>query len=217
MRIRQDKWAPIALAAVFLIVALAGQAVGDKVISSPVDDTAAVVGRASLSYLTGIRRYAGAILWNRIDPLLHGYYHDVPLDDQRYMLSSIAAIEWLDPAFDQPYYVGAWILARNGKVEEGLTMARAGTENVPDSGTLNMSYAQMLLVLKKDNKGAVEYAKLAIQPEMRWTDDLEKLNGYAAINNIFIISGETELSRQLQPEIDRLDALVGDQPLEHEE
>jgi hypothetical protein len=214
---RQEKWAQIALAAAFLIVALAGQAVGDRIISTPADDTTAVVGRASLSYLTGVRRYAGALLWNRIDPLLHGYYHDVPLDDQRYMLSSIAAVEWLDPTFDQPYYVGAWILARNGKVEEGLTMARVGTENVPDSGTLHMSYAQMLLVLKKDNKGAVDYAKLAIQPGMRWTDDLEKLNGYAAINNIFVIADETELSRQLQPEIDRLDALVGDQPLEHEE
>lgn len=214
---RKEKWVLIALTVAFMTVALTGQAAGETILSTPKDDTAVAVGRASLSYLTGIRRYTGAILWNRIDPLLHGYYHDLPLKDQRYMVSSIAAVEWLDPTFDQPYYVGAWILARNGKVDEGLTMARNGTENIPDSGTLHMSYAQMLLVFKKDNKGAVAQARLAVQPEMRWTDDLEKLNGYAEIDRIFMVSNETELSRLLQPEINRLEALVGDQPLEHEE
>ncbi len=149
--------------------------------------------------------------------MLHTYYHDIPLDQQRYMLSTIAAVEWLDPTFDQPYYVGAWILARNGKLDEGLTMARSGVTQIPDSGTLHMSYSQMLYTLAKDTPGAVAQARLAIQPGMRWTDDVEKLNGYAALAKILEAGGATDALPQVQAEIDRLDALVGDQPLEHEE
>ncbi len=209
MSLRRETWLPLTLAAAFLALALSGQAVGDRIISAPSDATTAAVGRASLSYLTGIRRYAGAILWNRIDPLLHGYYDDVPLDQQRYMLSSIAAVEWLDPSFDQPYYVGSWILSRNGKVAEGMAMARRGTERVPQSGTLHMSYAQMLLVLDNDLPGAIAQVKLAIEPSMHWTDDIEKINGYAAMEQMLRQAGETTLAEQVAAEIDRLDAIIG--------
>ena len=216
MGTRRDTWLPIALAAAFLVVALVGQAFGDTMMSMPESSTTAVVGRASSSYLTGVRRYAAAILWNRIDPLLHGYYRTTPLDQQRYMLSTIATVEWLDPDFAQPYYVGAWILVRNDKADEGLSMAERGTEQIPESGTLHMSYAQMLLVLNEDTKGALRQAKLAVEPDMRWTDDIEKLNGYAAISKMFEQMGEPALAKQIQPEIDRLYGLVGDQPLEDE-
>jgi len=197
------------LAAGFLVLALAGQAVGDRIVSGPSNATTAAVGRASASYLTGIRRYTAAILWNRIDPLLHGYYENVPIEQQRYMMSTIAAVEWLDPTFDQPYYVGAWILAKNSKVAEGLAMAKAGTENIPDSGTLHMSYAQMLLLFKKDAAGAVAQGELAIEPRMKWIDNVDQINGYASIEHIFLQAGETTLAAKTAAEIDRLDALIG--------
>lgn len=209
MSVRRETAVPLALAAAFLVLALAGQAVGDRLIAVPSNTTTAAVGRASLSYLTGVRRYAGSILWNRIDSLLHGYYEGVPLDQQRYMLSTIAAVEWLDPSFGQPYYVGSWILARNGRVSDGLAMARQGTEHVPQSGTLHMSYAQMLFVFTHDLAGAVEQSKLALQPEMVWADDVEKLNGYAVMEQILRQAGETALADTVAAEIDRLDASIG--------
>ncbi len=209
MNARRETLLPLAVAAAFLLLALGGQAVGDRFVSAPADSPTAAVGRASASYLTGIRRYVGAVLWVRIDPVLHGYYRDVPLENQTYMLSTIAAVEWLDPTFDQPYFVGSWILTRNDKVTEGLDMARRGTERVPDSGTLHMSYAQMLLVLNNDVPGAIAEAKLAIEPGMRWTDDIEKINGYAAIEQMFRQAGETALAAQVALEIDRLDAAMG--------
>jgi len=207
--VRRETAAPLALVAAFLVLALMGQAAGDRIIAVPSNATTEAVGRASLSYLTGIRRYAGAILWNRIDPLLHGYYENVPLDEQRYMLSTIAAVEWLDPSFDQPYYVGSWILSRNGKVSAGLDMARRGTEQIPQSGTLHMSYAQMLFVLNHDLAGAVEQSKLALEPSMMWTDDVEKINGYAVIEQMLRQAGETVLADTVAAEIDRLDASIG--------
>ncbi|MCE5191022.1 MAG: hypothetical protein LLG08_04585 [Actinomycetia bacterium] len=209
MSVRRETWLPLAVAATFLVLALGGQALGDRIMSAPSDTTAAAVGRASLSYLTGLRRYTGAVLWNRIDPVLHGYYEGVPLEQQRYMLSTIAAVEWLDPSFDQPYYVGSWILARNGKMAEGLTMARVGAERIPDSGTLHMSYAQMLFVLSKDTTGALTQARLAVQPGMRWTDDMEKINGLAALEQLLRQAGDTALANTVAAEIDRLDASIG--------
>ncbi|TDB38923.1 MAG: hypothetical protein D9V44_04415 [Actinobacteria bacterium] len=209
MSIRRETWLPLAIAAAFLTLALGGQAVGDRIVAAPSNATTAAVGRASLSYLTGIRRYAGAVLWNRVEPLLHGYYDGVPLYEQRYMLSTIAAVEWLDPTFDQPYYVGSWILSRNGKVSEGLDMARRGTERIPQSGTLHMSYAQMLFVLKRDVKGAVEQSMLAVEPSMSWADDVEKINGYAAIEQLLRQAGETARADAVAVEIDRLDEIVG--------
>lgn len=216
MSVRRETRMSLAIIAVCLALVLGGQAVGDRVLSAPSDATGAAVGRAGLSYLTGIRRYAGAILWNRIDPLLHTYYEGVPLDQQRYMLSTIAAVEWLDPTFDQPYYVGAWILARNDRLDDGLAMAREGIARIPDSGTLHLSYAQMLYTMADDTPGAVAQALLAIGPDMRWTDDVEKLNGYAALAKILEAGGATDVLPKVQAEIDRLDALVGDQPLEDE-
>lgn len=204
----RDRWLPVVIIAVCLALALGGQAVGDSVSAPSGDSTTEIVGRTSLSYLTGIRRYTAAILWNRIDPLLHGYYDDVPLDQQKYMLSTISAVEWLDPDFDQPYYVGSWILVRNGKVDEGMEMIRRGAERIPDSGALHMAHAQMLDIITGNLPAALAEARVALQPEMRWTDDVERINGYAAIAQLFRKAGEYQLAEQVAAEIDRLDAQI---------
>lgn len=200
---------PLLLAAGFLIVVLAGQYAGDSVLGAQSSTaTADAVGRASTSYLTGLRTYAAAVLWNRIDPLLHGYYGGVPLEDQRYMLSTIALVEWLSPTFAPAYFVGPWILIRNGKVEEGLAMAKRGVETVPDSGMCRQSYAQLLLMESKDVSGAVEQGKAALGRTMQWTDVTEQVNAYASIEQIFRQAGETALADEVASKIDLIDATI---------
>lgn len=200
---------PLVLAGVFLLVALSGQYVSDSSLDSGSSAaTVQAVGRASNSYLTGIRTYAAAVLWNRIDPLMHGYYEDAKLEDQRYMLSSIALIEWLDPAFAPAYYVGPWILVRNDKVDEGMAMAKRGVEQIPESGMCRTSYAQLLLTQRDDIAAAVEQGKAALDETVVWTDGTEQMNAYAAIAQIFRQAGETQLVAYVAAEIDRIDATV---------
>jgi len=198
---------PLLLAAGFLVLALAGQYAGDTVLGVR-SSTATVeaVGSASTSYLTGIRTYAASALWNRIDPLLHSYYASAPLAEQRYMLSTIAMVEWLSPEFAPAYYVGPWILIRNGKIEEGMAMAKRGVEEAPDSGMCRTSYAQLLLIQSKDASGAIEQAKAALEPSILWSDATEQLNAYATISQIFIETGQSDLAEQVMLEIDRIDA-----------
>lgn len=197
------------LATSFLLVVLAGQYAGDSIMGAQSSTaTVAAVGRASTSYLTGIRTYAAAVLWNRIEPLLHGYYDGVPLTEQRYMLSTIALVEWLSPTFAPAYYIGPWILIGNGKVAEGMAMAKAGVENAPDSGMCRQSYAQLLVLKSNDLKGAVVQAKAALGPTIQWADATEQVNAYASLEQIFRQAGETAQADFVKAEIDRIDATI---------
>jgi len=206
--VRSEKLS-LLLALAFLVAALSGQYVSDNSLdSSSSTATVQAVGRASNSYLTGIRTYAAAVLWNRIGPLMHGYYEGVPLADQHYMLSNIALIEWLSPTFAPAYYVGPWILVRNDKVDDGMAMAKRGVERIPDSGMCRASYAQLLLIEQDDITGAVEQGKAALDPTMVWTDAVEQMNAYASIAQIFRQAGESELADYVAAEIDRIDATV---------
>ncbi|KAF0209136.1 MAG: hypothetical protein FD171_777 [Actinobacteria bacterium] len=197
------------LATSFLLVVLAGQYAGDSIMGAQSSTaTVAAVGRASTSYLTGIRTYAAAVLWNRIEPLLHGYYDGVPLTEQRYMLSTIALVEWLSPSFAPAYYVGPWILIRNDKVAEGMAMAKAGVEQAPDSGMCRQSYAQLLVLESKDLRGAVVQATAALGPGIVWADATEQVNAYASLEQIFRQAGETAQADFVKSEIDRIDASI---------
>ncbi|HET6498719.1 MAG TPA: hypothetical protein VFH17_06695, partial [Coriobacteriia bacterium] len=69
-RIMRSRALALLLAGVFLALALAGQAVaGTLVPASEKGGAGAAIERAGFSYLTGIRTYAAAVLWNRLDAL----------------------------------------------------------------------------------------------------------------------------------------------------
>jgi hypothetical protein len=123
----RDRVRLVGALALFLALALGGQALADSLVPDASGEaTGQAVGQAASSYLTGIRRYTAAALWNRLDPLLHGYYSGASLGDQRYMLSTIVVVQALDPNSVLSYDVGPWILVQNDRVEEGLAMARRG-------------------------------------------------------------------------------------------
>ena len=170
------------------------------------------MGRAASSYLTGIKRYAAAALWNRLDPLLHGYYHDVSLKDQRYALSTIAAVQALDPQAAQSYPIGAWILIQNDRVEDGMAMMRRGVDANPRSGVVVASYSQYLSIYGDDDDlaEAVRFGELALDPSMEWADHTEQINSYAAIVHVFIEGGREDLLEFAEAEIEYLESVPDD-------
>ncbi len=203
----------VAAIALCLVLALGGQAMADALVPEASGQaTNAAVGRAASSYLTGIKRYAAAALWNRLDPLMHGYYLGVPLGEMRYMLSTIAMVEALDPGFTQSYYVGAWILIQNDRPDEGLAMAQRGVREVPTSGLLLANLAQIEYLTSGDPGAAFETARAALEPDVEWTSASEQYDGYIVFRDIFKVAGRADLVSAMESELARLDAQIEADP-----
>lgn len=184
----------VMLVAACLVTALAGQAGADALAANASGvETNRAIGRAASSYLTGLTTFAAAALWNRVDPVMHNYYENVPLDQQLYVLSTITAVQALDPHAVQSYYIGSWILARNDRVEDGLAMARHGVEANPESGILWTGYAQMLLLYADNPDEAVRAGEASLDPRMQWTDPVEQVNAYATLTGVFRTGGRPDL------------------------
>ena len=201
----------IALIVVLLAMALGGQAITDSLaVGSSGADTTEAVGRAASSYLSGLKRFAAAVLWNRIDPVFHNYYEGTPLVEQRYMLSTIAMVQELDPELTDSYYVGSWILVGNGLVDEGLAMAEHGVEVNPTAGIVLVNYAQLLEVYDGDPVLMVETAERALGSDIEWKDHTEQANAYTALGALFRAAGRDDLDAFVQSEIDYLESLPDD-------
>ena len=197
--------------ALCLVLALGGQAMADSLVPGASGvDTGRAVGRAASSYLSGIRTYAAAVLWNRVHPLLHGYYEDVPLKDQRYMLSTIALVQALDPSLVHSYYVGSWILAENGRTAEGLAMTERALEHNPDSGLSRVSRAQLTWLYGKDSTQALIAAESVLDERLVWNSPVEQHDAYAAVLVIFKSAGREDLMTRTRDALERLDEEFGD-------
>lgn len=203
----------VALIVGLLVLALAGQAGADAIVSGASGtSTNRAVGRAASSYLTGLKVVAAAALWNRADPIMHRYYKHVPLQQQGFIMTSIALVQTLDPHLVQSYYTGSWILIQNGAIEEGIAMAERGVEANPDAGILWINLAQLRQLYGDDSEGAVEAGQvvLARAQDMQWTDLVEKHNAYPILGAIFRQAGRDDLNDVVQAELAVLDAEAGD-------
>ncbi len=197
--------------ALMLVVVLGGQALADTLAAeTSFTATGDAMGRAGFAYLTGVRIFASAILWNRIDPIYHEYYGDLPLAEHTYMLPTIKIITVLTPDFEEAYNVGAWVVARRGLVDEALELARQGVENNPKSGLLATNYAQILFLFADDPEAALAQAEIAFSDDMEWRDLFEQHDSYAVLRTLFKTCGEPERSEAVMVEIERLDAELGD-------
>ncbi|MDZ4063912.1 MAG: hypothetical protein U1E22_04510, partial [Coriobacteriia bacterium] len=121
----RSKWSISLVAFALVAILLVGQAGTD--ISMPTRTPAGrELGRAGFAYLSGLRVFAAYVLWNRIEPVFHGYYEGVALDQQTYALPTVNLVLALDPQFEDGYYTVAWILAQRGDVSGGLELAKRG-------------------------------------------------------------------------------------------
>lgn len=196
---------------VMLALALVGQAVTDASTPLATTGTGQAIGRAGFAYLTGFRVFAASVLWNRLEDVLHGYYHDVPLDDQTFIMPSIRMITALDPQLVDAYYVVGFVLASRGETETAFQVAREGVSNNPDSGLLRMSYAQILFLFgdESDMAEAIRQADYAMDHGV-WRDAIEQHDSYGILSFIYKRAGDRGRFDTLQREIERLDAEIGD-------
>jgi tetratricopeptide (TPR) repeat protein len=207
----------IGIAVVCLALVLGGQAAADSLVPDASGaETNEAVGRAASSYLTGIKTYAAAALWNRIDPVMHGYYAGIPIGEQRYMLSTISLVIALDPHQEQAYSVGSWILADNGRVEDAMSMAEKGVEANPNAGLLLSNLAQMEYLYGEGLDAAVTIAERALADDVEWIDGIQQHQWYPLLGDIFRQAGRDDLDALVQERLERLDGELGDE-LSHED
>ncbi len=208
-----------ALAAGMLALVLLAQAASGALASAHAVETSTrrAVERAGFAYLTGIRTYAAAVLWNRLDPIFHDYYESMmPHEEHIYMMPTIRAAVALDPQLLEPYYVASWILARRGEVDEGVELARLGVENNPDSGFMRANYAQLLMLFRDDIEEAAYQARIGLAEDTVWENLVVQYESYAIFRAVFAAAGDeasAEFVRgemlKIDEEIDRLGITIG--------
>jgi len=206
------RWILVVVALV--VVLFAGQALAAS--SAPaggIASTGRVMGQTGFAYLGGLRTFAAAVLWNRLEPLFHGYYQGREVSQLKEFLPTMRLVQALDPQFEQAYYNAAWIVARRGRVDDALEIAREGVANNPNSGLLRANLVQILLVQDKQ-KNLPEAYKLAvagIKPGVYWANGDDQYEGYGIFRTVFKLKNETATVDAINAALKKLNA-AGAQP-----
>lgn len=192
----------VRIAALVLLLAILLAAQSAAAVLAPTGEsvqTGRVIGRASFAFVSGIRTFAAAVLWNRLDPQFDLYYAGKSLADQTQMLPAISLVQTLDPQFVQAYYVASWIVARHGDTGEGMRICREGIENNPRSGLLRSNYIENMLLVDNARaasgmprlyvSAAVAQADAALRSDTVWSDDAEKVEGYMVMSAAYRLAG----------------------------
>ena len=210
----------VAIVVLALLAVLGGQTLADRAAPEAPNGalTGQAMGRAGFAYLTGLRQFAAAFLWNRLEPQMHEYYGRAGLGKMGFMLPSIKAIVTLDPQFVEAYYVAPEILIDSGlqagvtpaeaatRLQAGLDLAKEGAQNNPKSGIALSSYAELLYTRGKDLQAALPYALAALQPDVVWRTDEEQLDQYAVLRAIFTKDGDWVRVHEVQAVMDAIAA-----------
>ncbi len=200
--------ATVAIVVLALLAVLGGQALADVVAPSVPNGalTGQALGRAGFAYLTGLRQFGAAFLWNRLESQMHDYYGGVGLGRMTFMLPSIKAIVTLDPQFVEAYYVAPEILIESGRLQAGLDLAKEGADNNPKSGIALTSYSELLLTRAKDATAAFPYAERAMASGIVWRTDEEEWDAMAVLRAVFTKNGQPGMAAEAQAIMDAIDA-----------
>jgi tetratricopeptide (TPR) repeat protein len=161
------------------------------------------------AYLTGLRRFVAAVLWIRIDPLMHEYYAGQALDKMLFMVPSLSAVIWLDPRLEAASYVLPWILVKNGRVHDALAVADRGVAENPHSGILLAGYAQILELYGDQIDKAADEAELALDPATTWPSDADQWSSLRVAEAILYKAGRVDAAKRAGVLLDRLAAAHG--------
>lgn len=202
----------VVIAVVLVVVLLLSQ--GLATVTAPPDrlaSTGRVLGQTGFAFLGGLRTFAAAVLWNRIEPVFHEYYSGVSLNEQKYMIPTLRLVVALDPQFTQAYYISSYIVF-DASHEEGLSLAKLGIANNPDAGVLHANLAQLLFIDDKVAHRAeiMEQVALGSAPSAQWSDDAQRYEGFATMSQALTGIGETQAARALQARMSQVKARVGD-------
>ena len=198
----------VAIVALALVAVIGGQALADRAAPDVPNGalTGRALGRAGFAYLTGLRQFGAALLWNRLEPQMHEYYGGVGLGRMTFMLPNIKAIVTLDPQFVEAYYVAPEILIESGHLQTGLDLAKEGVVNNPKSGELLTSYAELLYTRSKDATAALTYAERATASDTVWRSDEEKWDGYAIARDVLKANSLPQKAAEAQAVMDAISA-----------
>jgi len=190
-----------------LAIILGAQALA--VFSAPGGSTAstgAVLGQTGFEYLGGLRKFAAATLWNRLEPQFHEYGGGETIDKRLEFLPTMRLVQILDPQFEQAYYVSAFMLARIGRMPQALEVARDGIKNNPTSGLMRANYVQILLIGDpvKNLPEAYAEAKSGIAPGIAWANDDDKFEGYGIFQAVFRLAGDKANAEKMTVEQQKL-------------
>jgi tetratricopeptide (TPR) repeat protein len=200
----------VLLASVLLAgVLLAGQAGADAAAPVGRSGTGRTLGRTGDAYLSGLRIFAALVIWNKLEPQFHGFYSDLALKDQAFLMPNLRLVLLLDPQFVQAYYDVPWVLADNGKVDEALSVSREAIANNPRSGLLRMSYAQIIFLFRKDYAAAAAQADLALGASMQWKDELEYWENVSIARDVYARAGLKDKSDRMVAILTALEAKYG--------
>jgi hypothetical protein len=216
---RDRRILPVIAIVLALALVLVGQSAADA--TAPDVPNAALtgqaMGRAGFAYLTGLRQFAAALLWNRLEPQMHQYYTE-GLGNLSFMLPSIKAIVTLDPQFVDAYYVAPEIIIEGGqktgvsaadeasRLRTAMALAKEGVQNNPKSGLMLTAYAQLLWTRDKAPKAALPYAIASLAKDVVWRTDEEQWDQFALMRDLFKQVGDTAHEAQVKAVMAAIDA-----------
>lgn len=188
------------VAAVLLTVVVGAQAVAFSAAPRGGTSPGELLGKTGFAYLGGLRTFAAAVIWNRIDPQGHEYFEGVTLTDQTFLVPKMRMVTLLDPTFTDAYYVTSWIVYKRIGPEDGVAVAREGLVANPDSGLMRANLVQLLFLQDKaGNRSEIfRYAKLIAAGDSLWKDDEERFEGYATAMHALEDSGEHALAHEIE-------------------
>jgi hypothetical protein len=183
---------------VVLTAALAVGIVGAQALatsSAPLGEsvsTGTTLGRTGFEYLGGLRKFAAAALWNRLEPQFHEYSNGKSIDQRLDFLPTMRLVQILDPQFEQAFYVSAFMLARIDRMPQAVDIAREGLANNPNSGLMRANYAQLLLMQDKVKNlpEALKQAEAGTGPGISWANEDDRFEGYGIFRTIFGLAGD---------------------------
>jgi hypothetical protein len=190
----------VLVAAALLLAVFAAQALG--AVSAPSGatvSTQSMLGQTGFEYLGGVRKFAAAVLWNRLEPQFHEYGVGA-VDHRLEFLPTMHLVQALDPQFQQAYYVSTFMLARNGRMPQALALAREGIANNPKAGLMRASYVQLLLMEDKVKNlpEAIKQARVGIEPDTTWASPDDRFEGYGIFRTVFTLAGDKATAQKLQ-------------------
>ncbi len=195
------------VAVVLIVVLLVGALVGVQAVAqiaapaaASTTDTAALLGNTSFAYLGGLRIFAAAVLWNRLEPQFDEYYRTKRLQDLTFLLPSLYLVQMLNPNYVQAYYNAAFILAKRGQWDEAFRVAREGIKNNPRSGLMRANYVQVLLMrdVTGNLNAAYDEALAGISAGMTYDTIDDEYESLGIFRNVFEKKGRSDLVAALR-------------------
>ena len=107
----------------------------------------AQAARSLWRFLGGVRSIAAAYLWIKIDEIHHAYYGDIHREQE--LIPLYRLVTWLDPQWEDAYFVGSYLLYIYKRPKESLAFAEEGVKMNPRSAKLYYSLGQIQFLQKK--------------------------------------------------------------------